>query len=67
MVGGVSEEVVLSVRVPVEVRDALRLRAEQEDRSMAAVLRRAMRAYVAVSEGDYYTFEKGALRVEVHE
>lgn len=39
-------EVVMSVRVPLEVRDRLRERAQQEDRSMAQALRRAVRAYV---------------------
>ncbi|HSH60983.1 MAG TPA: ribbon-helix-helix protein, CopG family [Acidimicrobiales bacterium] len=36
----------MSVRVPVEVRDRLKERAQQEDRTMAQALRRAVRAYV---------------------
>ncbi len=40
------EEVVITVRMPVEIRDRLKERAEREDRTMAQALRRAVRAYV---------------------
>lgn len=40
------DEVVMTVRVPVEVRDQLKQRADREDRTMAQAMRRAMRAYV---------------------
>lgn len=41
-----AQEVIITVRMPVEVRDRLRERAQSEDRTMAQALRRAVRAYV---------------------
>jgi predicted DNA-binding protein len=39
-------EVVVTVRMPADVRDRLKERAQREDRTMAQALRRAVRAYV---------------------
>lgn len=43
-------EVVVVVRLPRDLRDALKDRAAAEDRSVASLLRRAARAYLADPE-----------------
>lgn len=43
-------EVALVVRLPRDLRDALKERAAAEDRSVASLLRRAARAYLAEPE-----------------
>lgn len=39
-------EVAIVVRMPASLRDALKARAEREDRSMAQTIRYALREYV---------------------
>ncbi len=41
------EPVMLSARVPPELRRAVKVRAAQEGRSVAEVMERALRAYLA--------------------
>ena len=45
-------EVAVVVRLPRDLRDALKHRAAAEDRSVASLLRRAARAYLADAEPD---------------
>lgn len=42
----------LVVRLPADLHQALKARAEQEDRSMAAVIRQALRRYVDTPAGE---------------
>lgn len=39
-------DVAIVVRLPQGLRDAVKVRAEQEDRSVASLLRRAARQYI---------------------
>ena len=40
------------VRIPQDLAEALRARAKADDRSMRAVLERALRAYLAMPQDD---------------
>jgi predicted transcriptional regulator len=49
-VASVVETVQIAARVPVELRDQLEALAEEQDRSMSWVVRRAIREYVEAQE-----------------
>jgi plasmid stability protein len=46
-----TNDVAVVIRLPRDLRDALKRRAASEDRSVASLLRMAVRAYVQTDEG----------------
>ncbi len=47
-----ANDVAVVIRLPRDLREALKRRAAQEDRSVASALRMAARAYVQTEEGE---------------
>lgn len=45
-----TDDVAVVIRLPRHLRDALKLRAMQEDRSVASLMRRAARAYLTTDQ-----------------